>query len=123
MLRLKCHKCGKSAFTGALKIINEEQLFECWHCMEREELGKGQKLKETEKKELPAVPPSETEKELLLKSQQDKLQELIEEYERIRKLAPNEELVFGPYHPKYGPWTVTAENDLVNRQVWTDSSK
>ena len=123
MLRLKCHKCGKSAFTGTLKIINEEQLFECWHCMEKAELEMDNKLKEMEEKKHPDMPPSETEKEILLKSQHAKLQELIEEYERIRKLAPNEELVFGPYHPKYGPWTVITENDLVNRQIWTDSSK
>lgn len=125
MVRLECHKCKRLAFTGELKLENDEQIFICWRCKEKAELERAGKLKtESEEEQIPDMPPSGTEKDLMIKYQQDKLQELIEEYERIRKLAPNEELVFGPYQPNYGPpWTVTAENDLVNRQVWTENSK
>lgn len=124
MFKLECHKCKRLAFTGELKLENDEQVFICWRCKEKAELERDKKLKtDSEEEQIPDMPASGTEKDLMIKYQQDKLQELIEEYERIRKLAPNEELVFGPYHPKYGPWTVTAENDLVNRQVWTDNSK
>lgn len=118
MFKLECHKCRRLAFTGELKLENDEQVFICWRCKEKAELERDKKLKtDSEEESIPAMPSSGTEKELMIKYQQDKLQELIEEYERIRKLAPNEELVSGPYHPNYGPWTVTAENDLVNRQV------
>lgn len=123
MVRHECHRCKRLAFTGELRIEKDEQVFICWKCKEKAELEREKKLKaEAEEEQIPDMPPSETEERLWLKFQQDKMQELIEEYERARKKAPGDNLVFDPSGPR-PPWIVTAENDLVNRQVWTDSSK
>lgn len=117
MLKLECHKCKRRAFTGELKIVNDEQIFICWKCREEAELEKERKLKtDSEEEQIPDMPASGTEKELMIKYQKDRLRELIEEYERIRKLTPNKDLVFGPSTTEPTGWTVTAENDLVNRQ-------
>ena len=128
MIRLECCKCKRQSYTGQLKIENDQQVFVCWRCKEKAELEREKKLKtDSYEEQTPDIPPSGTEKDLMIKYRQDKLQELIEEYERIKKLAPGEELVFSPYRPNYGPWTgpwtITAENDLVNRQLWTNNSK